>query len=69
MADPLHPRFRYISVSLFSGDARGTNDQATAENSALCSEDFVIDTETQEWMMEDGTRRPLKDMADKTAYV
>ena len=56
------PKFRYINASLFEGCVFGTNDKELAENTALSEDDFVIDTETGEWILSDGTRTEIKEL-------
>lgn len=44
------PKFRYYMVSLFDGAIKGTNDRNIAEGFNCSCDDFIIDTETNEWM-------------------
>lgn len=55
-------KFRYYNASLFTGSVRGTNDEATALNIAGSEDDFVLDSETGEWLHPDGTRWPIEEL-------
>ena len=55
-------KFRYYDTSLFNGEVYGTNDKAIAEELALSEDDFVIDTETNEWILSDGTRQQIQEI-------
>ena len=55
-------KFRYYDASMFTGSIRGTNDEATALNVATSEDDFVVDTETGEWILSDGSRLPIEEL-------
>lgn len=46
-------KFRFLIACTFLGNVRGTNDQAAAEDFADSEYDFVIDIETNEWIIRD----------------
>lgn len=56
-------KFRFYNASLFTGSIRGTNDEATALDIATSYDDFVVDTETGEWLHPDGTRWPVEELS------
>ena len=52
-------KFKYYIVNLFDGNVTGTNKKETAEELSQVEEYFVIDTETNELLLEDGARRTI----------
>ena len=54
-------KFRYYITSIFSGDITGTNDKDLAENIAMSEDDFVLDSETGEWILSDNSRNDVEE--------
>lgn len=52
-------KFRYYIASVMNGEVTGTNDEAIAESIAQSEDDFVVDTEMNEWILSDKTRVPV----------
>lgn len=52
-------KFRYYIASVMNGEVTGTNDEAIAESIAQSEDDFVVDTEMNEWILSDQTRVPV----------
>lgn len=62
-ADKSKPKFRYYLVSVFDGygNITGTNDRKIAEEFAGSEEDFIIDTETNEWIQAEAERVQIEE--------
>lgn len=52
-------KFRYYIVAPYNGMIYGTNDTVAAVNMGGSEDDYVIDTETNEWIQNDGTRQQI----------
>lgn len=60
-------KFRYYITNMCAGCIQGTNSPEEAQNFANCEDFFVVDTETGEWLLSEGTRQAVKDISDPTA--
>lgn len=54
-------KFRYYITSLPDGEILGTNTEEVAENFAMSCDYFVVDTETNQWIMEGGDRQDVRE--------
>jgi hypothetical protein len=48
-------KFRYYITDLGEGAVIGTNNEGLAKDYAASCDNFVVDTETGRWLVEDGT--------------
>ncbi len=53
------PKFRYYIADTMDGCIKGTNDEAIAKSYAGVCEAFVVDIETNQWLMEDETSQDV----------
>ncbi len=61
-------KFRFYISSIFNGEVKGTNDEKVAKNMAGSEDDFVVDSETGEWLLSDGTRQPIEELKSNEVY-
>lgn len=54
-------KFRYYIVDMFDGTITGTNNENTAQSYSFSEGFFVVDSQTNEWLMDDGTREEVKE--------
>jgi len=55
-------KFKYYITSLDNGNITGTNDPVIAADLALSEDNFVVDTETGQWLLEDGNRQDIEEV-------
>jgi hypothetical protein len=53
-------KFRFYITDLFDGNIKGTDDESTAANYAGSADFFIVDTETGEWLTENGGRQEIE---------
>lgn len=54
-------KFRFYITELFDGEIIGTNDPKIASDYAAADECFVVDTETNKWLISNGTDLEIKE--------
>ena len=67
VVDTLKPRpklYRFYITDTFDGDVKGTDNEEWAKSIALSPDFFVVDTETGEWLSEDGDRREVQGLPE-----
>jgi hypothetical protein len=52
-------KFRFIRVSTIDGCPTGSNDEELMRQFATSEDDFIIDLETNKWLMADGVEEEL----------
>jgi len=55
-------KFRYIIVSSFIGEVFGTDNREVAMSYVATQEDFVIDTVTNRWIIDEGIEKEIKEI-------
>ena len=54
-------KFRFYITDLFLGNLTGTNDAELAKQAATSEDMFVVDAETGNWLVSDGTEEAIKE--------
>lgn len=58
-------KFRYYITNPFNGCIEGTNNETVAISCASSEDFFVLDAETNEWLLSDGKRQQINETLSK----
>ena len=56
-------KFRFYITDFYSGDIKGTDNVEKAKEIALCEDFLVVDTETGQSLLSDGTTLDIKELS------